>query len=206
MRNSPPHVKSLVSPTTYRILREALTYNRPFTESGLAERAEASRAQVSRVVRWLMARGAAERLHTGDYVVRGAVGVAVGAIPTQRTMSDALALSVKLRGNISSTKEEVLKVGGILCLETALAEYSQFYRPSRVCAYHASPESALEKLRSLGGGNVPLELYLPDIPLAGDVVAGRMTSKFRTIVDLACDNRVYAARDLLRELWGVEIE
>jgi hypothetical protein len=64
----------------------------------------------------------------------------------------------------------------------------------------------MDKLRSDEGGVLPVSVYLPDLPLKGDVEKKRRTSKFRTVIDLACDGRIYAAKDIVEEMWGIRIE
>jgi hypothetical protein len=121
-------------------------------------------------------------------------------------MSSSLITSFKLRGNKEEIKDLLVNEGAILCLESALEEYSQYYRSERVCVYHTNPDKLLKKILGLEGGIIQINIYYPDISLKNDVEKWRRTTKFRTVIDLACDGRIYAAKDLLKSLWGVSIE
>lgn len=197
---------SLVSVANYRLLRDALTADEPFTQVELAEQAGTSVSQANRLVRWLMDKDHAERGRDGRYRARGAVGVVSSVLPYQRTMSDAMTHSLKIRGSKRDVKEALVEAGAILCLESAAEEVSEFFRADRVCVYHEKPDILADRLRPHEGGALPVAIYEPDIPLDGDVEEGRRTTKFRTIVDLACDGKLYAAKDLIEDLWGVVLE
>lgn len=194
------------APVTYRLLRAALTQREPFLQNELAARAEASLAQASNVVRWLADRGHAERLPDGRYRLRGAAGLLTSVFPYERSMNDALAARVSLRASKREALDALVKAGGVLCLESALEHYSQFFRADRVCVYHAEPTQLLDSLRPHEGGILPVHIYVPDLPLEGDVEDGQRTTKFRTALDLACDGRLYAGKELLQDLWGVVLD
>jgi hypothetical protein len=133
------------------------------------------------------------------------------ALPYQRVMADCLHSVTRVRATPEQIAERICQASGVLCLETALASYSRFFRPDRVAAYHPEPEKLEASLRADEGGLLPVALYTPDLPLEGDVVELpgnpnlRGTSKFRTVLDLSCDGKVYAAKEVLEELWGVVI-
>jgi len=206
MRKSGSYSPSITSPVSYSILRAMLTSARSFRQSEIAQRVKASTPQVSRILHWLLDRGYAVRQPDGKYRVRSAVTIVGSAIPFQRSMSSSLITSFKLRGNKEEIKDLLVKEGAILCLESALEEYSQYYRSERICVYHTDPEKLLKAILRLEGGIIQVNIYYPDISLKHDVEKWRRTTKFRTVIDLACDGRIYAAKDLIRSLWGVSIE
>jgi len=199
-------IVSSVSPQTYRIIRAILTSEKPFLQIEIVQRAGASPSQVSRVVRWLLDRHHLERLPDARYQRRNAIGVITAAISYQRSMNESLVGTIRIRATKENAKKAVVRAGGILCLESALEEYSNFFRADRVCTYHDQPEKLIEQLIPLEGGILPVSVYLPDISLEGDIEKKKRTTKFRTVVDLTCDNKLYTAKDLLEELWGVIIE
>ena len=199
-------ITSITAPASYRVLRTALTRGEPFRQLDLVKDAKASPSQVSRVTRWLTERRHVERLPDGRYRIRGAASVISAAIPYYRAMNDALVSSVTIRGSKKAAKEAVVEEGGILCLESALEEHSEFFRADRVCIYHGQPEEVLQALTPNEGGILNVSVYRSDIPLDGDIDANRRTSKFRTVLDLACDGKAYAAKELFEQLWGVVIE
>lgn len=206
MRDMPNIDLSPKSVTTYRIIRAALGSKEPFLQIDLSKSARASTSQVSRVLRWMMGRQHADRLPDGRYRVRNAIGLITSAIPYQRSMNDAHFGVVHVRGKKKEVAEALIDAGGVLCLESALEEYSQFFRADRICIYHRKPAELMDKLVSEEGGILLVSIYLPDLPLEGDVEQKRRTSKFRTVIDLACDGRIYAAKDLVEELWGIRID
>jgi hypothetical protein len=121
-------------------------------------------------------------------------------------MADSLAATIRVRGNRKQVTELLVTLGAILCLDSAVEEYSGFFRPSRVCVYHRSPDEVVRACARIEGGILPVQIYIPDIPLEGDVEAGRRTTRFRTLIDLVCDGNAYAAKDLFESLWGVALE
>ena len=207
MRKNRSHSRSIItSPVSYSILRAMLTSTRSFYQAEIVHRVKASAPQVSRVLHWLLDRGYAERQPDGKYRVRNAVTIVGSAIPFQRSMSSSLIASFRLRGNKEEIKNLLVKEGAILCLESALEEYSRYYRSERICVYHTNPEKLLKIIEEIEGGIMQVNVYYPDIPLRNEVEKWRRTTKFRTVVDLACDGRIYTAKDLLKSLWGVSIE
>ena len=201
-----PSISSAVSPVNYRIIRSVLLSKKPFYQLDLSKEASASPSQVSRVIRWLMMRGHVERLPDARYQVRNAVGVIAGMVAYQRNMDEARVASFHLRGKKKAIIETLVKAGGILCLESALEEYSAYFRPDRICIYHEEPEELIDRLIPLEGGMLPVVVFYPDIALDGDVEKNRRTTKFRTVVDITCDDKFYAAKDLLEDLWGIIVE
>lgn len=177
-----------------------------FTQIELAERGEASRSQANRIVQWLIDTGHAERGKDGRYRTQAPVGLLSSMFPYQRTMRDALKIDVKVRGSKDEVKEALVAEGGVLCLESAAEEYGEFFRADRICIYHEEPSEIAEGLRPHEGGVLPVAIYEPDIPLDGDIEDARRTTPFRTTVDLACDGKLYAASDLIKDVWGVILD
>lgn len=122
----------------------------------------------------------------------------------------------------------------VFCLGTALERFSHFYRPDEISFYafegegsegvdsirrevsawkegitrvgcyaletkthgrrkevKIEPRDALERVRAFG--------------YVDKTRRGYFTTKVMTVVDLFCDEKAFAARDLLKELWGVEL-
>jgi hypothetical protein len=212
MTESIPGRIDLTAPANYRILRTVLTADKPFTQLEIARATDTAPSHVSTVVRWLeLHQHVVRRKKDARYEVSQPAGLIVSMLPYQRVMSRALVGTVKVPGSPKSVREWLSKEGATLCLESALEQYSGFFRGDRIAVYHPKPRALLAKLSSGGEGLLPVAVYETDIPLEGDQVhrndAGEVerTSKFRTVVDLVCDNRAYAARDLFTDLWGVRI-
>lgn len=201
-----PSTTSVTSPVNYRLIREALLAEGPVTQSELADRAEASVSQANRIVNWLIDKRHAERGQDGRYEIRAPVGLVTSVFPYQRTMGEALETQLKVRGSKDEVKQALVDAGGVLCLESAGEDYGEFFRADRVCIYHDDPAEIADGLRPHEGGVLPVAIYTPDIPLDGDVEQRRRTTRFRTVIDLACDGKLYAAKDLIEELWGVVLD
>lgn len=200
----------LTAPVNYRILRTVLLSKEPFLQRDVARAAKAQPTQVGRIVRWLEAhQHATRRKEDGRYEVISPSSLVVALLPYQRTMSGSIVGTVRVRGKMDQIAQMLVKEGATLCLESALAVYSEYFRADRVAVYHPNPEALLSKLAPNEGGLLPVGVYEADIPLEGDVEKPdsksrlRRTTPFRTLIDLICDNRAYAAKDLFLSLWGV---
>ncbi len=138
-------------------------------------------------------------------------GLVLAMFPYQRVMSQTLEGTVKVRGSMDEIGTLLSREGATLCLESALAQYSGFFRPDRLAVYHRTPKKLISNIGQRDGGLLSVQVYRIDIPLEGDqegpdkIIQVRRTTRFRTLVDLVCDNRAYAAKDLFAELWGVQI-
>ena len=212
MTESIPRRVDLTAPANYRILRAVLTAGTPFSQLEVARASNTAPSHVSTVVRWLqLHQHVVRRNEDGRYEVSQPEGLIVSMLPYQRTMSRALLRTVKTPGRAEAVRDWLSKEGATLCLESALEQYSGFFRGDRIAVYHPKPRALLDKISSRGEGLLPVAVYRPDIPLDGDQVFSdevggmKRTSKFRTLVDLVCDNRAYAAKDLFADLWGVHI-
>jgi len=122
----------------------------------------------------------------------------------------------------------------VFCLGTALERYSRFYRADEVTFYALSrggPDGTESLRRDLVGereGISRVTCYLlptkthgrratePRQParilealmssgIAEKTSKGYFTTKVQTVVDLFCDAKAFAARDLLKDLWGVTL-
>lgn len=194
-------------------MRELLSAKDPLLQKDLCVAAHAGAHQVSRTVRWLVEhQHVVRRPEDGRYEVVRPAALVLAMFPYQRVMSRSLVGATRTDRSKRDALRLLVKEGAIPCLETALEAYSQYFRADRVAVYHPAPRKLLARLTPNEGGLLPVEVYSIDIPLEGDVegpdASGpfRRTGRFRTLVDLTCDNRTYAAKDLFHALWGVHIE
>lgn len=122
----------------------------------------------------------------------------------------------------------------VLCLGTALERYSRFYRSDEISFYAlvgGEPDGAVTIRRDLSGrkeGITRAACYLLESRTHGRrkpeqspssemfdrlirhgfatrIRGHSMTTRVQTVVDLFCDGKAFAARDLLKDLWGVEL-
>ena len=121
----------------------------------------------------------------------------------------------------------------VFCLGTALERYSRFYRADDVSIYAFPGGGALgaeslrrdlsnaregitrvssyrlpTKMHGRRARGLPEERVLEILKASGFLAKtqkGFVTTKVQTVVDLFCDGKAFAARDLVKELWGVEL-
>jgi hypothetical protein len=126
------------------------------------------------------------------------------------------------------------KRGVVFCLGTALEVYSRFYRADEV-SFYAFPGRAAEGAEAIRRDLAPLREGITKVscyalptrlhgrreaeltPRRGGIEVlraqgflekapiGLVTTRVQTVVDLFCDSRAFATRDLLKDLWGVEL-
>lgn len=167
------------------------------------------------------------------YVLVNPTGL-LRAISLFRQMNRLRLFSVAVAGTKHDLLSELRSHHVVFCLGTALERSSEFYRSDEVSFYAvggSGPEGAegiREGLAAKGEGIARATCYFMDTRTHGRRAAasadprvnldwlresgiiersrgGYFTTKVQTVVDLFCDGKAFAARDLLRELWGVRL-
>jgi len=150
--------------------------------------------------------------------------------PLSRFRQFTLALDVRKDRLLENLRKRLV----VFCLGTALERYSRFYRADEVTFYALSREglNGTEALRrdlaSEREGISRVTCYLlstkthgrrasgplkpaqvlkavVDFGVADKTPKGYFTTKVQTVVDLFCDGKAFAAKDLLKDLWGIEL-
>jgi len=191
------------SPKTYRVIK-AVLHSQEFTQLGVHKETGVSMGQINSVTSWLLSRNFIEKI-TGKYRVIDPAGI-VSIFPLFRSMKERLIKTIPVRGSTADIINNMPK-GNVLCLDSALERYSPYLRTDRVCVYSKDVKKVTEVFAPYSGGKTALQVYKPDMGLETDIVQNeiRITTKLRTVIDLACDNKIYTAKDLFKELWGLEI-
>ena len=170
----------------------------------------------------------------GDsYVLVNPTGL-LRAISLFRQMNGLRRFSTAVAGTKQNLISELRTHRVVFCLGTALERFSEFYRSDEVSFYiiggngNQDIERIRESLAVRGEGIARATCYAMDMRRHGRRAAAStdlsgnldwlrkcgiiersheayFTTKVQTVVDLFCDGRAYAARDLLRELWGVRL-
>ena len=190
---------NITSKVTYQIIREILL-SKVFTQVEIKKKTGHSKGQISKVVNWLITRNFVEKRESNYYLLDPAGLISV--FPLFRNMRELLVYRIPIRGE----KEKILDYlpdGSILCLESALDTYSRYFRSSRICIYHEKPTEVKRLFEPYSGGILDLEVYRPDMDVQKDVEHG-VTSRLRTVIDMTCDGKTYAAKDLFEQLWGIK--
>ncbi|MGI6589672.1 MAG: hypothetical protein ACOX1V_03355 [Candidatus Iainarchaeum sp.] len=114
---------------------------------------------------------------------------------------------IKLQINTSLTKKEVqakLPKEAILCLESALEQYTNYYESNRVACY--LPAKVITKLTSeffVPGNKTELIIMEANPQLTEKEINSKQGIKYtnstRTIIDLYCDNKAFLADKIIRK-------
>jgi len=150
--------------------------------------------------------------------------------PMSRLRRFTVAVDVRKEELLSDLRKRPV----VFCLGTALERFSRFYRSDEISFYALDgkgPQSVgaiRNDLAARKEGITRATCYLlpakvhgrrASEPIETKVVLDRLiahgfadrassgyfTTKVQTVVDLFCDGKAFAARDLLKELWGVEL-
>lgn len=109
--------------------------------------------------------------------------------------------SIKLKASTSLTKKELvsrLPKGVVFCLDSALAQYTNYYESNRVCIYASSKNFAKLKGSFFSSGkDTELIVFVDDPKLTKNEIIQKNGSDYtnvtRTIIDLYCDNKEFLA-------------
>ena len=111
----------------------------------------------------------------------------------------------------------------IFCLGTALERYSAYYRPEEISFYTMEPKAVFNILRTAEHGNTKLTAYRPDFletrpiknttsdfDLDDELLFNNseklgLTSRSLTMIDMFCDGKGAFAKQLVKQMWGIEI-
>ena len=108
---------------------------------------------------------------------------------------------------LGNSREEMINYfaehGLIFCLTTALSFHMNYVLDPAINVYLPSEKENLlsDDLRKQIRGKVTVNVYEYDIPDSGllTINSKKVTSKMRTIIDLYCDNKAFAAEELIKE-------
>lgn len=197
---------NLAAPKTLEFI-EFILEQKTFTQYRAKKELGLSMALVNQVTRYLLARNLITRQKSErQYALRDAAGL-ITSISLFRNMQDIQLLEV----GASLEKEEAMKLFSpdtVFCLDTALANYTNWWRSNRVCAYinKSEAEEIREKLFYQPGDKTLVRLFKEKPPVKPVEIQGKkFTPQTRTIVDLTCDNQINAAEPLFERLWGQNI-
>ncbi len=190
----------LTSDKTYKVIRYLLKNGR-FAQSRVHNETGVSAGRVNQVVQWLMRTGYVRKAAC-RYELIAPLAV-VKLFPLARSMKEQIIFSRE----VDVENEDIVKwltgKGAVFCLTTALQQYDTYFRDPAVNIY-ADEKAALE-LERLPAGLTRVNVYKPDMNLESDTTEKdgvKATSMERTVIDLFCDNKAYAAERLVKRLWG----
>lgn len=190
---------NVTSTVTNRIIKYILV-SKDFKQIEIHKKTKCSKGQIHKVVDWLLTRNYIEKRKNKYHLIDPA-GI-ISLFPLYRNMEDLLVFTIPLRAEKEKIKKNIPK-DATFCLDTALDKYSSYFRSNRICVYYKKPKYIKNKFEPYSGGIINLEIYHPDMDLKEDTEKG-FTTKLRTVIDMTCDGKTYAAKDLFEELWGIK--
>lgn len=163
-------------------------------------------SRVSGFVTWLENLGFIEKSRnlqdrTNSYRVTSPVAL-IKFYSNFRKMSD-LRLSIDWGTKREEMADYFKSQNGVFCLTTALEQYTEYVRDPAIHVYVTEDfwnEMAAKEVT----GSVRVHLYTFK-PYREDNVTEknglRVTTPLRTLIDLYCDDKAYAAEPLIKQLW-----
>jgi DNA-binding MarR family transcriptional regulator len=189
----------LTAQKTYRILYFILSH-RKFTQTEIHKATGVSIGRVNRVVSWLLDRGYVEKTRA-KYKLTSAVSL-ISLLANFRAMKKTITL------DIDAPREEAVKFlvekGAVFCLTSALQHYDTYFRDPSICVY-SYDKKVIEEFKKFRKGNLRINIYEPDLCLEENITtrdSANLTSEVRTIIDLFCDNKSYAADRLIKRVFA----
>ncbi len=190
----------LTSPKTYKVVRYAL-------ESGTFKQLEAQKATrvsfglVNRVTQWMVSRKFVAE-ESGGYKVIAPAALAQ-TFCVFRRMEDLRIGTHMIDTNENRLQNILQEHHAVLCLSSALAHYDDYFRDPSVHVYGSA--QLCKALSELPSGRTRVDVYEDDLQDEEDLVSERgikRTGKIRTLIDLLCSDRAYAADRLIKKTWG----
>lgn len=186
----------ITSRETYKAMRAILERKR-FTQYGISKTEKVTFSLVNKVVNWLVGTGYVAK-RTGYYELIAPAAI-FGLFAIYRKMRPFASYDIKLK---QGEAQKLLKGKAALCLNSALSHYDSYYRDPVIYAY-ALDEGLEGELKAFPKGYTRIELYKEDLNAKDIVKNGQWkTSKVRTVIDLFCANKAYAAERLVKKEWS----
>ena len=191
----------LSSPQTYKVVRFALEARR-FKQLEAQKATGVSFGLVNRVTQWMVSRKFVGE-EAGGYRVIAPAALAQ-TFSVFRRMEDLRSGAYTLNVDAIALNSLLKKHGAVFCLSSALPYYDDYFKDPVVQVYGSDLlKKALFKLPA--GRRTRVEVYEDDLQDRDDIVSEKgvnRTTKMRTIVDLLCSERAYAADQLIKKTWG----
>ena len=181
---------------TYKIVR-AMLEMKLFTQKAISQEEKVTFSLVNRVVNRFVDMGYV-RKRKGEYELVFPAAV-LNLFPIYRQLRPYAVLDIDMD---RTTLLGMIKGKGVLCLTSALPYYDDYFRDPGFHVYLDDP-GIIEELRGFGKGYCHVELYQMDLDTK-DFVKSKgqlITSRIRTIIDLFCSNKAYAAERLVKKEW-----
>lgn len=186
----------VTSKQTFRVVKAMLELGR-FKQYEISKKEGVTFSVVNRVVNWFVYQGLVAK-RKGYYELVSPAGI-LNLFPLDRRMAPARAIDVELKPREVLEK---LKDKGVLCLTSALPYYDNYFRDPSIHVY-LEDHGLINEFRSARPGYTKIFTYDQDLPVNNAVKHGGqlVTDEVRTIIDLFCSNKSYAAERLVKRKW-----
>lgn len=192
----------LTSRQTYKVVRATLEKG-AFKQVELERTSGVSFGLVNRAVKWMVSRKFVAR-EGGSYKVIAPAALAE-AFSFFRQMDEQKKYAFAVDASEKTLRNVIKKHGAVLCSTSALVYYDDYFRDQVVSVY--GDKELANSLKEMGPGRMRVEVFADDLEQSEDFVemrGVRLTSKVRTIIDLLCSQKSYAADQLIKKTWGRE--
>lgn len=114
-----------------------------------------------------------------------------------------LRLTLNMGNDRNAAVEYFKKNNGVFCLTSALEHYTEYVRDPAIHVY-VDEEYWNEMSEKETEGSVRINLYVFKPYREDNVIeinGMKITTRLRTLIDLYCDDKAYAAEPLIKQLW-----
>lgn len=164
-----------------------------------------SKGMASVTVNWLLEKGLVEKANEKYRLV--SASALFSLFPYFRNMQDNLVASLSVKADEGRLGKELAERKAVFCGTSALQHYSKYFASPEISIY-SSDKKILEELKSTPSGLTKVNVFKPDMCLEIDTEKkGKLllTGKARTIIDLFCDKKAFAAKELIEREYGERI-
>lgn len=190
----------LKSVQTFKVISAVLRL-KSFSQKEICKLTGVSKGWVSFIVNWLEEHKYIQ-INQPKYVLVNA-GALIALFPLFRKMKKTLSVSIK--GNRNKVLKALRKQKDVVfCLTTALQKYSDYYQDPSI-HFYSNDSKLLNELATEPKGLMQVNAYAIDLPLDQDIIKKKdlkFTNEVRTIIDLFCDEKAFAVKELIEKKYG----
>lgn len=195
----------LAAEKTFKVV-EYILEKKQFTQYSAKKELKVGMSTVNNLFSYLLEKGFIEKKED-KYVLTDPVSL-IESVSFFRSMKDCLILEFST--SLEKTElEKKLPIDAVFCMESALAQYSNYYKTNVVSIYLPKNKlGELKKMLGVGFGNTSiLKVFEPKLAVTKTVkLNGKLyTPQARTLIDLACDKKGAMGDKLIEHLFKVKI-
>lgn len=194
-------VVNFASKQTFKVV-EFVLEKKEFTQYAVVKELKLAMGTVNNCFAFLLEKGFIVRKDQ-KYALEDPVGL-VDAVSFFRNMKDLLIFEFSSSYDEAELQKK-LPTNAVFCMESALAQYSNYYVSNVVSVYLPKKDALiLQKKLGAGIGNKTILKVFEEKPVVSKKIEWKgkwFTGQVRTVIDLACDKKVPMAEKLVEHLW-----